>query len=158
MSKMLLFNFCLFYFSKLEMTIVKNLMEKLSFFIIDFEGSYEVLLRHKHFWSTYFWQWNDGPFKIFEIFRKMYFVSLFLLNERNSATSLLMIRLKCTVAHYANVNSSSINKPYLRGRWMYYFVGFFNFLFMFILTRHLSKTLWKRYHFLIQIFKTHFKI
>ena len=28
---------------------------------------------------------------------------------------------------------------------------FFDFLFMFILTRHFSKTLWKSYHFLIQI-------
>ena len=31
------------------MTIVKNLMDKLSFFIMDFEGSYEVLLGHKCF-------------------------------------------------------------------------------------------------------------
>ena len=50
------------------MIIVKNLIEKASFFIIDFESSYEVLLCHKYFWSTYFWQWNDGPFKIFSNF------------------------------------------------------------------------------------------
>ena len=50
----------------------------------------------------------------FEICTEMNFVSLFFLNERNITTSLLMIHLKCTVVHYANLNSSSINKPYLR--------------------------------------------
>ena len=35
----------------------------------------------------------------------------FFLSERNIATSLLIIHLKCTVAHYANLNSSSTNKP-----------------------------------------------
>ena len=57
------------------------------------------------------------PFLVFfEISTEMHYVSLFLLNERNITTSLLMIRLNCTVVHYANVNSSSssINKPYLR--------------------------------------------
>ena len=53
-------------------------------------------------------------FKFFEISREMHFVSLFFLNERNNTTSLLMIHLKCTVVHYANLNSNSINKPYLR--------------------------------------------
>ena len=49
LSKMLRFNFCLFHFSKFQMTIVKNLMKKPSFFIMNFEGSNEVLLRHKYF-------------------------------------------------------------------------------------------------------------
>ena len=65
LSKMLSFNFCFFLFSKFQMDIVKNVMELPSSFKMDFEDSYEVLLRHKYFWSTYFWQWNDGPFKIF---------------------------------------------------------------------------------------------
>ena len=65
LSRMLFFNFCLFYFFKFQMTIVKNLLEKPSFFIMDFESSYEVLLRDKYFWSTYFWQWNDDPFNFF---------------------------------------------------------------------------------------------
>ena len=47
------------------MTIVKNLMEKPSFFIMDFEGSFEVLLCRLYFWSIYFWQWNYGPFNFF---------------------------------------------------------------------------------------------
>ena len=62
------------------MAIVKNLMAKSSFFIMDYEGSYDILLRKKYF------------------------------------------------------------------------------LFMFILTRLLSKTVWKNYHFLIQISKVNFKI
>ena len=52
-------------------------------------------------------------FFFFEIFRGLHFVSLFFLDERNITTSLFMIHLKCTVAHYANLNSSSENKPFL---------------------------------------------
>ena len=52
--------------------------------------------------------------KFFEISTEMHLVSLFFLNERNIATSLLMIHLKRAVTHYANVTSTSINKPYLR--------------------------------------------
>ena len=63
-SKMLFLNFCLFHFS-FHFTVVKNLMEKPSFFIMDFEGSYEFLLRHKCSWSSYFLQWNDGLFRFF---------------------------------------------------------------------------------------------
>ena len=49
LSKMLFFIFSFFNFSKLQMTNVKNLFLKPSFFKIDFDGSYEVLLRHKYF-------------------------------------------------------------------------------------------------------------
>ena len=49
----------------------------------------------------------------FEVCTEVHFVSLFFLNERNITTSLLMIHLKCTVAHYSNLNSSSVNKPFL---------------------------------------------
>ena len=104
---MLFFNFWLFHFSKFQMTIVKFLMEKPSFLKTDFEGSYEVLLSHKYFWSTHFLHWNDDPYKIF---RELHFVSLFFLNERNITTSLLIIHLKSTAVHYVNLNSSSINK------------------------------------------------
>ena len=103
------------YFLILTFFIFPNFMEKPSFLIMDFEGSYEVLLVHKYFWSTYFWQWNEGSFNFFfEISMEMHFDSLFFLNERNITASLLMIHLKCTVVHYANLNSSSLNKPYLR--------------------------------------------
>ena len=106
---------------------------KISSFIIDFEGSYEVLLRHEYFLSKYFWQWNNGTFEKFWNFHGNA-ICLFFLNERNIGTSLLMIHLKCTVAHYTNLNSSSINKHYLRVA-EYAISCFFNFSFMFILTR-----------------------
>ena len=80
--------------------------------------------------------------KFFEISTETYFVSLFSLSERNITMSLLMIHLKFTVVHYSNLNSSSINKPYLRAV-EYTISCFFNFLFMFIWTRLLSKTLKK---------------
>ena len=71
----------------------------------------------------------------------MHFVSLLFLNERNITTSLLMIHLKCTVVHYSNLNSSSVNKPLFKLRAVEYAISFFffDFLFVFILTRLLSK-------------------
>ena len=56
----------------------------------------------------------------FEIFTEMHFVSLFFLNERNIKTLFLMIHLKCIFLHYANRNM-----PF----------HFYEFLFIFILTR-----------------------
>ena len=50
----------------------------------------------------------------FGICTEMHFVSLFFLNKRNVTTSLLMIYLKCTVTHYANLNSRPIHKPYFQ--------------------------------------------
>ena len=74
------------------------------------------------------------------------FCFLIFSNERNITISRLMINLKCAVVHYAILNSSSLNKPYL---WAIeyclsnYFV-FFEFLFRFVLTSlSLFKTLWK---------------
>ena len=64
----------------------------------------------------------------FEICTDMHFVSLFFLNERNITTSLLMIHLKCTVVHYANLNSSSKNKPFLNYGSLNMLFRFFRFL------------------------------
>ena len=94
--------------------------------------------------------------KTFEISTEMHFISLFFLNERNVTTSLLILHLKCTALHCANLNSSSINKPSLRV--VEYAIFFFEFLFTLILTTFLSKTLWKKLSFLIQISKIHFKM
>ena len=61
-------------------------------------------------------------------------------NERNITTSLLMIHLKCTVVHYANIhlkctvvhyanlNSSSKNKPFLNYGLLNMLFRFFRFL------------------------------
>ena len=50
--------------------------------------------------------------KVSEICNEMHFVCLFFLYERNITASLLMTYLKCTVVHYANLNSNSISKPF----------------------------------------------
>ena len=152
LPKMLLFNFCFFHFSIFQMTIVKNVMEKPFFFIIDIVDFYEILLRRKYFRSTYFWQWDKVLLKFFEISMEMHFVSLFPLNEGDITTSFLMIHLKCTVVHYNNLNPSSINNPLLRD------VEYVTLFFFISLTRLLSKTLWKNYHFSMQISKIHFKM
>ena len=46
---------------------------------------------------------------------EIHFVSLAFLNDEDIiTTSLLFIHLKCTIMHYVNLNSSSMNKPLLR--------------------------------------------
>ena len=45
--------------------------------------------------------------KFFEISTEMHLVSLFFLNERNITTLHLMMHIRCTAVHYANLNSSS---------------------------------------------------
>ena len=63
----------------------------------------------------------------------MHFVSLFFPNERNITASFLMIHLKCTVVHYANLKSSSIKKPFLIYKllnMLFRFVFAFFFLFL----------------------------
>ena len=106
---MLFFDFGFFLFSKFQMAISKNLMELLTFFKTDFEGSDEVLLRHKYFWSTYFWQWNDGPFKFFQFpWICILFLYFFWMKEVLQSHFWLHIQ---NVLHYANLNSSSKNKP-----------------------------------------------
>ena len=90
---MLFFNSCLFCFSKFRTTIVKNLTEKPSFFIMGFKGSHEVLLRHKYDLQI-FDKETTVLLKFLEICTEMRFVSLFYLNERNITASLLMTHLK----------------------------------------------------------------
>ena len=116
------------YFLILTFFIFPNFMEKPSFLIIDFEGSYEVLLVHKYFWSTYFdnemkalliffWNFHGNAFWffIFSKWKKYYSLTL-------------MIHLKCNVVHYANLNSSSLNKLYLRA--VEYSILFFSIFYL----------------------------
>ena len=64
--------FFFFHSSEFQMTIVKNLMEKPSFFIIDFESSNEVLLRHKNFDLQIFDSQMTALLKVFEICTEIY--------------------------------------------------------------------------------------
>ena len=127
LSKMLFFNFFKWHI-QISNDYCQNLMAKPSFFIVEFEGSYEVLLRHKYFWSTYFDNETTALLKFFEISTEMHFVSIFFLQKRNITTSLLMIHLKCTVVDYVNLNSSSINRPYLKA--VKYIISFFSISYL----------------------------
>ena len=93
----------------------------------------------------------------FEICTDMHFI-FFFQHWRNITTSLLMMHLKCTVVHYANLNSSSKNKPFLNYGLLNMLFRFFDFLFLFISIKLLSKNLWNNYHFSIQISNTHLKM
>ena len=79
----------------------------------------------------------------FEIYMEMHFVSLFFSKWKKYCN----LHLKCSIAHYAKT---------LLNRKICFFV--FSFLIMFILTRLLSKTLWKNYHLLTQISSSCFKM
>ena len=161
--------FVVFIFSKLQMTIVKNLMDKASLFMMNFwnvlnvfcrvqfivkyylknpslfmmnfkSSYYKVLLRHKYFWSKNFWQWNWSPFKVFWNLHGNAFCFLCFLNERNITNSFLMIHLKSAVGHYANLNSSFISKLFINYGPSNMLFCFFSISYLCILTRPLSKT------------------
>ena len=86
----------------------------------------------------------------FEICTEMHFVSLFSLSERNITTSLLMILLKLLLSKFKNRN-----KSFLSYRPLNILFCFFSIFYLFILTRLLTKVLWKSYHFLTQLSKIH---
>ena len=92
----------------------------------------------------------------FEICTDMHFVSLFFLNKRNITTSLLMIHLKCAVVHYANLNSSSINKPFLNYGLLNMLFRFFQFLIYVYFNEFFCQDIYEiAIIFLIQISKIH---
>ena len=111
---MLFFNFGFFHFSKFQMAIVKNLMEKPSFL----KCVLGVLIKFYYVTNIFDLHTFDNEttalLNFFEISMEMHFVSLLFLNEKNIVSSLLMIHLKYTVVHYANLDSRSLNKYYLQ--------------------------------------------
>ena len=94
----------------------------------------------------------------FEIFTEMHFVSLIFLNERNITTSLLMVHFKCTVVHYANLNSSPIKRSYLRAVEYAILFVFFRFLIYGYFNETFVKTFMKKVSFLKQISRIHFEM
>ena len=82
---MLYFNFCLFPFSKFDMTIVKNIVK--DGFRLLLGSSYVVNIFDIHIFDKD----TEAFLNFFEIFTEMHFVSLLFLNEKNIIASLLMI-------------------------------------------------------------------
>ena len=83
----------------------------------------------------------------------MRFRSFFFLNERNIRTSRLIIHLKCTVVHDANLNLSCINKPFFN-------YGPSNMLFRFFSISHLcffNEALVKKFMKNLSFFNTNFQ-
>ena len=93
----------------------------------------------------------------FEISSEMNFVSLLFLDEGNIQISLLMIHLKCTIAHYANLNSSSINKLFLHYRPLNILFRFFRFHFNVYSKEAFVKKFMKQLSFFNTIFKYSFQ-
>ena len=151
-SEKLFFDFCLFDFSKFQITIFYNGFRR---FLGSFTTS-QIFLIYT-FLKMKLRPWNNQTIKQWNWHRND-FVFLFFLNERNVVVSLLVIHSKCTVVHYANLNSSSIKKPFLNCWPLNMLFLLFWFLILFPLTRLLSKTLFKNYRFLIPNSKILFKM
>ena len=146
---MLFFNFSLFLFFQIENDYCQKAYGKTILFYNRFRG----------------FLWSSTRSQIFLIYtlltlKRRPFLRdciLFFLNEKNIATSLLVIRLKCTVVYYANLNSSSINKPYLQA--VEYTISFlFLFLIYVYFNEAFVKNFLKNYYFLIEISKIHLKM
>ena len=124
LSKMLFFNFCLL-FSQISNGYCQKILRKNHPFSYCISRVLMKVYYVTNIFDLYTFHNETTTFlKFFEIYTEMDFVSLFFLNEKNITTSLLMIHLKHTVVHYANLNSSSINKPYLRA--VEYAISFFS--------------------------------
>ena len=108
--------FVFFTFSNFKWILSKILWKNYLFFIIDFKGSLKFYYVKNIFWSTYFDYKTTALLKFlkFPHFFSLLFLCYFSLLFLIITTSLLMIHLKCTVVHYDNLNSSSLNKPYVR--------------------------------------------
>ena len=90
--------------------------------------------------------------EFFKISTEIDFVSMYFLNERNITTSLLMMHLKRTVAHYAYLNPSFINKPYLRA--FEYAISCF---FLFLIYDYFNEAFVKNFMKKLSFFNTNFK-
>ena len=141
LSKYYFWIFTFFIFPKLKWPLLKILWKKHPFLL----RISRVIM--KFYYVAIVLQWNNGSFKLFWNLHGNAFPSFIFLNKRNIATSLLMIHLKCTVVHYANLNSSSNNKPFfkLRVHICIYICVYFNEAFV-------------KNSFLIKISKIHVKM
>ena len=73
--------------------------------------------------------------------------------QQNITTSLLMVHLKCTVVHYANLNSSSKNKAFLNYGSLNMLFRFFRFLIYVYFNETFVKKLMKQ----LSSFNTNFQ-
>ena len=116
-----------------------------SFFQFSNDYCSTVLLRHKYFWSSHFWERNSSPFEFFWNLHRNVFCFCIFSRWKKHYNLFLMTHLKCAVVHYSNINSSSISKPFLNYgplNMLFIYLFIFDFLFTFVLTRLLSKKLW----------------
>ena len=150
LSKYYFWIFTFFIFPKLKWPLLKILWKKHPFLL----RISRVIM--KFYYVAIVLQWNNGSFKLFWNLHGNEFPSFIFLNKRNIATSLLMIHLKCTVVHYANLNSSFINNSFLNYGPLNMLFYFFQVLFYF--NKAFVKNFMKNYHFLIHVSKLHLKM
>ena len=120
-------NFCFFPFSKFQITIVKNV-------IMDFESSQKVLLRHRIFYLHIFDN-ETAAFLIFlEICMEICILFLYFFRKKEALQPLfwwyIWNHLYHNVVHYANRNSSSINKLFFKLWIIEYVILFFSIYYL----------------------------
>ena len=111
---MFFFNFCLFHFFKFQMAIAKNLMEKPSFFIMVFGVFMKFYYVTNIFDPHTFDNKTTALLKLFKISTENGFCFFIFSKWKKYCSLIFNDTLKCAVVHYCNLNSSSINKFYLR--------------------------------------------
>ena len=156
-SKMLLFYFSFVDFDHFLTAFAKNLMKRPPIFIIDIKISYKLLLSQKDLRSRNFWQWNDGPLNIFKnlhgnafplfVFIKRKYHSIVPFNDIKCVATICFMKIEALWTVFFEIMG--------RQTWCLIFLGF---LLLVVFTAFLPRTLSTNCHFLIWIFKIHFKI
>ena len=94
--------------------------------------------------------------QFFEICTDMHFVFIFS-KSKNITNSLLMLHLKCTVAHYDSLNSSLTNKPFLNHGSLNMLFCFFGFLIYIYFNNKFAKNFIKKLSFFNTNFQNSFQ-
>ena len=81
-------------------------------YMMDIKSSYKLLLSHKDLRSRNFWQWNDGPLKIFKNLYGNAFSLLVFIKGKIIAVCHLMIHIKCGAIIFLNENWRSLKQRF----------------------------------------------
>ena len=146
--------FAFFIFSNLKWPLLKS-YGKMIFFYNGFRGFLWSYTMSQIFLTYIFLTMKQRPFYIFWYFHGNAFCFFIFLNERNITTSHLMIHLKCTGVHHANLNSSSKNKPHLRAT--EHAISFIQFLIYVYINKAFVKNFMKKLLFFNTNFQNSFQ-
>ena len=152
-------HFLFFHFYNFLTSFVKNLMKKPPVFIRDIKSCHKLLFSCKDLRPRNFWQRKNGPLKFFENLRGDAFLLLIFIKWKNYCNVLFTDTYKLPYWHLLHWKANLCKTAVFKLRAVQSGVSFFLcFLLLLVLAALLSKTLWKNFHFLMQIFEIQFNI